>query len=423
MKRCLILAASVLTLTGAWEPAAADEDVRKRAAPRRAAAPAREAVRPAPRPEPARAANWTGSQVGGHGGGNSGAGTFTDPIVAPFITPVTIAGVTYVLSPGIVNQGPPFSFAYNDTSFAGGLFYNYSVQTGMWVWRVEVDVTGQNTESSAAQTTFLNAPYGTVTAAGFTPFVSALQTTSLAGSLKQGWDGTLRGTIGGLFFDQYNMLFVTGGLAVGHWRADYAARVTTVYCNHLVTTGGCGSVAFTDTLAGAVSWDEIRVGAVVGAGWEGKFNGFNVAVEYLYKHYGKEDLTAGLARTCVAGTQACPTAAGSSAPLSFTMASNTIRARVGVPLEYLFSDIRLKRDIAPLSRLDNGIQLYRYRYLWSDEVYVGVMAQEVLEIVPSAVVAGFDGFLRVDYGQLGTRMMTWDEWTRSPKSRLASTAH
>jgi Chaperone of endosialidase len=44
------------------------------------------------------------------------------------------------------------------------------------------------------------------------------------------------------------------------------------------------------------------------------------------------------------------------------------------------SDIRLKEDIVPLARLDNGIELYRFRYKGSDHTsYVGVMAQEVRE--------------------------------------------
>ena len=46
------------------------------------------------------------------------------------------------------------------------------------------------------------------------------------------------------------------------------------------------------------------------------------------------------------------------------------------------SDIRLKRDVALVGRLDNGLGLYRYRYLWSDTVYVGVMAQEVALVRP-----------------------------------------
>jgi len=74
------------------------------------------------------------------------------------------------------------------------------------------------------------------------------------------------------------------------------------------------------------------------------------------------------------------------------------------------SDIRLKRDIVLVSRLHNGIGLYRYKYLWSDAVYVGVMAQEVARVVPEAVLTGPDGYLRVDYGRLGTRLQTWEEW-------------
>ena len=74
------------------------------------------------------------------------------------------------------------------------------------------------------------------------------------------------------------------------------------------------------------------------------------------------------------------------------------------------SDIRLKRDIVAVGHLENGIGLYRYRYIWSDQVYVGVMAQEVAEIVPDAVLYGDDGYLRVDYARLGLRLITWDEW-------------
>jgi hypothetical protein len=74
------------------------------------------------------------------------------------------------------------------------------------------------------------------------------------------------------------------------------------------------------------------------------------------------------------------------------------------------SDIRLKRDIVLVARLDDGLGLYRYRYLWSDTVYVGVMAQEVALIHPGAVIKGVDGYLRVDYSQLGLRLMTESEW-------------
>ena len=74
------------------------------------------------------------------------------------------------------------------------------------------------------------------------------------------------------------------------------------------------------------------------------------------------------------------------------------------------SDIRLKQDIVRLGRLGNGLDLYRYRYIGDDEIYVGVMAQQVRAIVPDAVVRGRDGYLRVNYERLGLRLQTWDEW-------------
>jgi Chaperone of endosialidase len=75
-----------------------------------------------------------------------------------------------------------------------------------------------------------------------------------------------------------------------------------------------------------------------------------------------------------------------------------------------YSDIRLKRDIQALMRLDNGLTLYRFRYLWSDVEMVGVMAQEVLKVVPEAVAQDEDGYYRVDYGRLGLRFVTYAEW-------------
>ena len=75
------------------------------------------------------------------------------------------------------------------------------------------------------------------------------------------------------------------------------------------------------------------------------------------------------------------------------------------------SDIRLKQDIVPLGRLDNGLELYRFRYKGSDRTaYVGVMAQEVQQVDPSAVSRGPDGYLRVNYDRLGLKFMTWKEW-------------
>jgi len=80
------------------------------------------------------------------------------------------------------------------------------------------------------------------------------------------------------------------------------------------------------------------------------------------------------------------------------------------------SDIRLKREIAVVGKLPNGLKLYKFKYLWSDVEWVGVMAQDVLKVAPEAVITGKDGFFRVRYDLLGTAMKTFDQW----KAEMAS---
>jgi hypothetical protein len=75
------------------------------------------------------------------------------------------------------------------------------------------------------------------------------------------------------------------------------------------------------------------------------------------------------------------------------------------------SDIRLKEDIVQIGHLDNGLGVYRFRYKGSDHTaYVGVMAQEVQKVLPNAVSRDRDGYLRVDYDQVGIEFMAWDRW-------------
>ena len=84
------------------------------------------------------------------------------------------------------------------------------------------------------------------------------------------------------------------------------------------------------------------------------------------------------------------------------------------------SDIRLKQDIVPLARLDNGVELYRFRYRGSDPtLYVGVMVQEVQKIQPSAVWRDQGGYFVVDYERIGVKFMTWKEWL----ARIGEASH
>jgi len=74
------------------------------------------------------------------------------------------------------------------------------------------------------------------------------------------------------------------------------------------------------------------------------------------------------------------------------------------------SDIALKQDITLIGHLENGLGFYRFAYHGSDRAYVGVMAQEVQAVMPSAVVRGRDGYLRVYYEKLGFDLQTYDKW-------------
>jgi hypothetical protein len=68
------------------------------------------------------------------------------------------------------------------------------------------------------------------------------------------------------------------------------------------------------------------------------------------------------------------------------------------------SDVRLKTDIERVGTTVYGLPLYHFRYKSGTERFEGVMAQDVLEVMPDAVVVGEDGYYRVRYGQLGIRM-------------------
>ena len=77
------------------------------------------------------------------------------------------------------------------------------------------------------------------------------------------------------------------------------------------------------------------------------------------------------------------------------------------------SDQRLKADIALVSRLGNGIGVYRFRYKWSSVEYVGVLAQEVAAVAPEAIVKGPAGYMKVDYAKLGFNPTTWRAWRKT----------
>ncbi len=68
--------------------------------------------------------------------------------------------------------------------------------------------------------------------------------------------------------------------------------------------------------------------------------------------------------------------------------------------KFIASDSRLKEDIKKVGQLDNGLNVYTYKYLGGKTTYVGVMADEVKDIMPEALGPTMNGFMTVDYGKV-----------------------
>lgn len=78
-------------------------------------------------------------------------------------------------------------------------------------------------------------------------------------------------------------------------------------------------------------------------------------------------------------------------------------AGLGLQAATLFSDERLKEDIAPVGTLNDGQIIYSYRYKGDPTPQVGLLAQEVERVHPEAVHTDpATGFKKVHYG-LATR--------------------
>lgn len=78
---------------------------------------------------------------------------------------------------------------------------------------------------------------------------------------------------------------------------------------------------------------------------------------------------------------------------------------VGTAAISKYSDRRLKQKIVQVGEDPRGFGIYEFAYRHSpDRRYRGVMADEVVQVMPKAVIYGEDGFARVNYGLLGLEM-------------------
>lgn len=76
---------------------------------------------------------------------------------------------------------------------------------------------------------------------------------------------------------------------------------------------------------------------------------------------------------------------------------NFLGSALGMAAGIKWSDRRLKENIKPVGVLSNGLQLYAYNYIGASTTHIGVMADEVEQVIPEAVTVDSDGYKMVDY--------------------------
>jgi outer membrane immunogenic protein len=285
------------------------------------------------------------------------------------------------------------------SGWVAGAQAGYNWQQGSWIYGLETDLSGTGLKSS-------------MSGGLLRPCTGDIAETSA----KINWYGTVRGRAG---WAAGNVLFYgTGGFAYG--KVDLSSYFSTV-----------GQTLNSNT-------SSVRAGWVAGGGVEYMVRPdlfLNLGYQYVdlgTASLASADTTGGHAVALTASTHAAfhvvtigfnwrfyPTPTmpwegayiGGHAGGAWGLNTDASYSSQNIP-----SDIRLKRDIALVGRRDDGLGLYRYRYLWSDTVFVGVMAQEVALIHPDAIVRdALDDYLKVDYGRLGLRLMTLPEWDAKNK--------
>jgi outer membrane immunogenic protein len=284
----------------------------------------------------------------------------------------------------------------NASSWLAGAHAGYNWQQGTLVYGFETDF----------QATHLNSSMTGGLTPGSSPRSDFASTTALIDTY-----GTFRGRLG--FTTGQWLFYGTGGAAYGN--VDLSSTFRTLGLQTLSQTS------------------EPRIGWVAGAGVEYLLKP-NVMLTFGYQYVdlgrvgisstttgfrGPFAVTLGQAASAHAQFQAVtvgmswrfapdgspsPWAGGYAGGQAGGAWGNNANALYSASTQFLGnpSDIRVKRDIALVARRSDGLGLYRYKYLWSETVYVGVMAQEVALLRPDAVIRdALTGYMAVNYTRLG----------------------
>jgi outer membrane immunogenic protein len=277
------------------------------------------------------------------------------------------------------------------SSWVGGAHAGYTWQQGAAVFGFETDLQATGLKSSMNDRLVYALPF------------PPNPTDTARTSSQIDWYGTARGILGvtnGPF-----MVYATGGLAYGQVSIDSFFRTlgTSVSTQASETkvgwVGGVGAkYLLQPNLILSLQYQYVDLGSLNIAGSSPP--AFIVVSQRANQNAQFQAVMAGISWKFTPGSTAMPWTGGYAGIQGGGARGNNTDARYDSALNFI-SDARLKRDVTLLGRRGDGLGIYAYKYLWSDAVFVGVMAQEVALIHPAAVVRDeLTGYMAVNYGML-----------------------
>ena len=227
-------------------------------------------------PPPVAVYSWTGFYVGGNIGYSWGKAD----------TDVAIPGFTVAIIDDLDIPGATFSDSNKLKGIIGGGQIGYNVQTGRWVFGLELDWQASGEKGGATRSAAFDVVEGDCPI--FCTFAQGTATTQYEAKIL--WFGTARGRVG--YAADGLLLYGTGGLAYGRVKVTGTNTVTGVV-TECIFVGGCD----TNPFAAATAFDrsKVKIGWTLGAGIEGAFahlRNWTWKFEYLYLDLGSLDASA-----------------------------------------------------------------------------------------------------------------------------------